>query len=97
MPTHKALFLLEKHGEFAVRDVETYKPGPGELLVEIRATGLNPLDWKIQQVGIFVSEYPAILGTDAAGVVQEVGEGVEGFTVGDRVYVFCFVPPLSWD
>ncbi|KAI0783888.1 GroES-like protein [Irpex lacteus] len=85
MPTHKALFLLEKYGEFVVGDVETYKPGPGELLVEIKATGLNPLDWKIQQVGIFVSEYPAILGTDAAGVVKEVGEGVEGFTVGDRI------------
>ncbi len=87
MPTHKALYLLEKHGEFAIRDVETYHPGPGELLVEIKAVSLNPLDWKVQALGLFVTEYPAILGYDAAGVVKEVGEGAEGFTVGDRVYV----------
>ncbi|KAI0783886.1 medium-chain dehydrogenase/reductase like protein [Irpex lacteus] len=85
MPTHKALYLLEKHGEFAVRDIETYKPGPGELLVEAKAIGLNPLDWKIQEVGLFVTEYPAILGYDAAGIVKEVGDGVDGFVVGDRV------------
>lgn len=90
MPTHKALYLLEKHGEFAVRDVETYKPGPGELLVEAKAIGLNPLDWKIQEVGLFVTEYPAILGYDAAGIVKEVGDGVDGFVVGDRVYVFIW-------
>lgn len=88
MATHKALLLLEKHGEFAVRDVETYKPGPGELLIEIKAVSLNPLDWKVHAIGMFVSKYPAILGYDAAGVVKEVGEGVEGFAVGDRVYVY---------
>ncbi|KAI0783887.1 GroES-like protein [Irpex lacteus] len=85
MPTHKALYLLEKHGEFAIRDVETYHPGPGELLVEIKAVSLNPLDWKVQALGLFVTEYPAILGYDAAGVVKEAGEGTEGFAVGDRV------------
>ena len=85
--THKALFLLEKYGQFAVREVETYTPGRGELLVEIKAIGLNPLDGKIQDVGIFVQDYPAIIGTDAAGVVKQVGEGVTDFAVGDRVYV----------
>lgn len=88
MSTHKALFLLEKQGDYAVKDVPTPKPGPGELLVEIEATGLNPADWKIHDYGVFITEYPAVLGTDAAGIVKEIGEGVTGFAPGDRVCVF---------
>lgn len=85
MSSHKALFLLEKQGDFAVRDVETPKPGPGELLVQVKAAGLNPRDWKIQATGLFIKEYPTILGIDGAGVVKEVGEGVTDFIVGDNV------------
>ncbi|KAI0783891.1 GroES-like protein [Irpex lacteus] len=85
MSTHKALLLLEKNGEYAVRDVPTPKPGPGQLLIEVRATALNPADWKRHDIGVLISEYPAILGIDAAGVVKAVGEGVTNFAVGDRV------------
>ncbi|KAI0692523.1 chaperonin 10-like protein [Cytidiella melzeri] len=75
MSTQKAIFLLEKQGSYAVRDIEVYnKPGRGELLVEIKAAGLNPVDWKIQATGYFRTDYPAILGIDAAGVVKEVGK-----------------------
>lgn len=87
MASQKALLLPESRGEFAVRDIPIPKPGPGELLVEVRAAALNPIEWKIQQFDFFVSEYPAVLGLDSAGVVKEVGEGVTGFVVGDRVYV----------
>lgn len=83
--TQKALLLLEKQGSYAVRDFEVYKPGPGELLVQILSTGLNPVDWKIQATGYFVDTYPAVLGTDSSGVVVEVGEGVTNFKVGDKV------------
>ncbi|KAI0783889.1 GroES-like protein [Irpex lacteus] len=85
MSTHKALVVLEKGGEYVVRDIPTPKPGPGELLVEVKATALNPVDWKVHDHGYFISEWPAILGSDAAGVVKEIGEGVTGFAVGDRV------------
>ncbi|KAI0783925.1 medium-chain dehydrogenase/reductase like protein [Irpex lacteus] len=85
MTTQKALLLLEKHGEFALRDIPIQKPGPGELLVEIKATSLNPVEWKIRQIGFFITEYPAVLGHDSAGIVKEIGEGVTGFAVGDRV------------
>ena len=63
------------------------EPGPGEVLVEVHAAALNPLDWKIHDYDFFISEYPAILGSDAAGVVKKVGEGVTNVVVGDRMYV----------
>ncbi|KAI9061161.1 GroES-like protein [Trametes sanguinea] len=81
----KALFLQTKHGEFAVATRPVPKPGPGELLVKNEATGLNPVDWKIQAFGLFIEKYPAILGMDAAGVVEAVGERLTGFKAGDQV------------
>jgi len=85
MPQHKALFLQAKQGAFAPGTTDTIKPGPGDLLVKVVATALNPVDWKIQKYGMFVENYPAILGTDSAGVVEEVGEGVTAFKKGDKV------------
>lgn len=90
--TQKALFLLEAHGAYAVRDKAVVDPAPGEVLVEVRAAALNPLDWKIHDYDFMISEYPAVLGSDAAGVVVKVGEGVGNVCVGDRVYVeFLFI------
>lgn len=64
--------------------------GPGQVRVRVRAVGLNPMDWifasmpqMAQQFGITL---PAGFGTDFAGTVDEVGEGVSGFAVGDRVF-----------
>ena len=87
MTTHKALLLLKKQGKYAVQDVPTPRPGPGELLVEVKATALNPVDWKVHDYGFYIPKYPAILGSDAAGTVKAVGEGVTDFTIGDRVCV----------
>ncbi|KAF9555154.1 GroES-like protein [Agrocybe pediades] len=84
--TQKALFLEKKFGEFVIRETGVYTPGPGELLVKIKSTSLNPADWKIQKNGILVQEFPAILGSDIAGDVEEVGEGVKEFKKGDRVF-----------
>lgn len=86
----KSLFLLEDKGSFAVQEADIPTPGPGELLVEIRATALNPVDWKIHVYGAFFLEhfdFPGVLGTDCAGVVKAIGDGVTTFSVGDRVYV----------
>ncbi|MDT9591562.1 NADP-dependent oxidoreductase [Nocardioides zeae] len=72
-----------------VVEVETPEPGPGEVLVEVRAAGINPLEWK-QRSGLRPT--PAIveprrIGSDGAGVVAAVGEGVQGWAVGDEVIV----------
>ncbi|HEY9846248.1 MAG TPA: zinc-dependent alcohol dehydrogenase family protein [Candidatus Caenarcaniphilales bacterium] len=60
-----------------------------ELLVRLKAAGVNPLDTKLRRRGTFYPErMPAILGCDGAGVVEAVGEEVQNFQVGDAVY-FC--------
>ncbi len=69
-----------------VEEVPTPEPQAGEVLIKILATGLNRLEDYIRD-GSIVPElaWPHILGADAAGEVAAVGEGVTGFTVGERV------------
>lgn len=69
-------------------DIPRPVAGPGELLIAVHASGVNPADLKIAagQLGPAAPELPAILGMDFAGVVVEVGPGVRGFAVGDAVY-----------
>jgi len=60
-----------------------------ELLVRLKAAGVNPIDTKLRQRGTFYPEQvPTILGCDGAGVVEAIGSEVQDFRVGDRVY-FC--------
>jgi NADPH:quinone reductase-like Zn-dependent oxidoreductase len=66
-------------------------PGPGELLVRNYAIAANPVDWKIQDYGFAITEYPNVLGSDGCGIVTAVGEGVTKFKVGDRVTGFAAV------
>lgn len=87
MSPQKALYLLELHGKFSVQDKDVPEPGPGEVLVEVHSTALNPIDWKIPAYGIVVTTYPAILGLDAAGVVTKLGAGVSDVSLGEKVYV----------
>jgi NADPH:quinone reductase-like Zn-dependent oxidoreductase len=88
----QALWLESKQGKFVVGSRVIPKAAPGELLVKVKAAALDPVDWKIQQ-GIFSlsDTYPMVLGTDIAGDVEEVGEGVTKFSKGDRVYVIYAV------
>ncbi|PAV16319.1 GroES-like protein [Pyrrhoderma noxium] len=88
MTQQKALFIQELKGEWKVSTKAIPKAKPGELVVKVEATALNPIDWKVHDIDYFVNfvqEYPAILGSDSAGTVEEVGEGVKGFSKGDRV------------
>ncbi len=69
-------------------DIATPKPKPGHILIKVLAAGVNRLDHYIRE-GSVVPElpFPHILGTDAAGEVAELGEGVSGFEAGERVIV----------
>ena len=61
--------------------------GPGEVLVQVAATSVNPADYKLRQAGPPIApELPAALGCDVAGRVLAVGDGVAGFAEGDEVY-----------
>ncbi len=59
----------------------------GQLLVAVRAAGVNPVDWKLRS-GMFSAsgQFPAVLGNEVSGVVEQVGRGVTGFAVGDAVF-----------
>jgi NADPH:quinone reductase-like Zn-dependent oxidoreductase len=59
--------------------------GPGEVRIAVRAAGVNASDWKKRQ-GLMDDELPQTLGYEAAGVVDELGEGVADVAVGDRVF-----------
>ncbi|KAF8148881.1 chaperonin 10-like protein [Crassisporium funariophilum] len=84
--TQKALILPEKFGKFVLDTISIPKPAAGELLVQVKAASLNPVDWKVQKYGIFIEDFPAIVGSDIAGDVVQVGEGVTEFKKGDRVF-----------
>ncbi|MFJ2178473.1 NADP-dependent oxidoreductase [Streptomyces sp. NPDC087851] len=64
-------------------------PGPGEIRVRVAAASVNPIDWKLRSGAlheIFPLDLPAIPGRDGAGVVDEIGDGVRGVSIGDRVF-----------
>ncbi|OAF15552.1 quinone oxidoreductase [Bradyrhizobium centrolobii] len=77
-----------QNGRFRDADIETRRPGDGELQIRVHASGVNPVDHLIRtgQAPFAMPALPAVLGTDVAGVVTEVGAGVKGFAVGDEVY-----------
>ena len=59
---------------------------PDEVGIKITATAVNPVDWKMRDHDAFITKYPAILGSDAAGTIVAVGSNVTRFSVGDRVF-----------
>jgi NADPH:quinone reductase-like Zn-dependent oxidoreductase len=62
-------------------------PGPGQVRIAVRAVGVNPVDWKMRS-GMMGGELPQGTGREAAGLVDELGEGVEDVAPGDRVFGF---------
>jgi NADPH:quinone reductase-like Zn-dependent oxidoreductase len=84
----KAIRIHEDGGPEVLRyeDVADPEPDPGEVLVSLRAAGLNHLDVWVRK-GLPSAPKPRILGADGAGVVTALGDGVDGFEIGDRVVV----------
>jgi NADPH:quinone reductase-like Zn-dependent oxidoreductase len=69
-------------------DVPEPVAGDGELVVRVRAAGINPGDWRMRE-GSYGDVAPAVLGREVAGTVTAVGPGVDGFAVGDEVFGGC--------
>jgi len=79
-----------EHGDadvLTVDDVPTPEPGHGEALVRVHAASVNPIDTYVREGGVEpAGGLPHVGGADAAGVVEAVGDGVEGLSTGDRVF-----------
>jgi len=67
------------------------EPRPNEVLIEVHASSVNPVDYKIRdgRAGFLAPSFPAVLHPDCAGVVRAVGAAVTGFAPGDRVFSFA--------
>lgn len=73
----------------AYEDAPRPTPGPGEVLIRVHATTVNPFDCAARagyMTGYFNYIFPLVIGTDVSGVIEEVGAGVTGFSAGDQVY-----------
>jgi NADPH:quinone reductase-like Zn-dependent oxidoreductase len=66
-------------------DLPDPHPGPGQVRIAVRAAGVNASDWKKRE-GLMDPELPQTLGYEAAGIVDELGDGVTGVALGDRVF-----------
>ncbi len=82
----KAIRIAETGGPEVMKlvDVEVGKPGPGQVRVRQTAIGLNYID-TYHRSGLYPLQFPSGLGLEAAGVVEEVGEGVTSLKPGDRI------------
>jgi NADPH:quinone reductase-like Zn-dependent oxidoreductase len=85
MPVNKAAWIDAKGTNLRVGDAPMPSPGPGEIVIRGRSVAINPLDWHMQDWGVFIKEWPSIFGCDVAGEVYQVGAEVSRFKPGDRV------------
>ncbi|MGW7381095.1 zinc-dependent alcohol dehydrogenase family protein [Streptomyces sp. NPDC054794] len=84
----RAVVLREFDTPLVLSEIERPDAGPGQVLVKVKASGVNPLDAKIRagKAAHARRTLPAVLGLDLAGVVEEVGAGVDDFAPGDEVF-----------
>jgi NADPH:quinone reductase-like Zn-dependent oxidoreductase len=87
--------VVHQYGGPEVLKFEDYPdpvPGPGEVLVRVAATSVNPIDYK-RRAGLtkdfYPLTFPGLIGVDLAGTIMKGGPGVEGFSVGDKVFAMA--------
>ena len=93
----KAVILTDFDREPAYTDVPTPEPGPNEVRIRVRASSVNGFDVSMADgntKGMMEHEFPVTLGRDYAGVIDQVGDGVTRYAVGDEVFGFVFTAPL---
>jgi NADPH:quinone reductase-like Zn-dependent oxidoreductase len=85
-------------GPITLMDLPTPEIGAAEVLIRVRAAGVNPFDWKVAD-GVLEDQmehrFPLILGFDAAGVIERVGADVTELAEGDEVYGYLFKPVIG--
>jgi NADPH:quinone reductase-like Zn-dependent oxidoreductase len=96
----KAIAIREFGGRDKLEPMDLPVPelGNGEVLVRVRAAGVNPVDWKIREgrlKDLFPHRFPLIPGWDAAGIVERIGPGVTRFRVGDEIFAYCRKPVVQ--
>lgn len=85
MPRNQAAWILAAGQPLKVGDAQYEPPGPQDIMIRNQAVAINPVDWKMQDHGMFIESYPTVFGCDVAGTVEEVGSEVKSFAPGDRV------------
>lgn len=70
----------------AYEDVAKPQPAENEVLVRVKAAGVNPVDWKIREGYLGPRSFPFITGVDFSGVIEGIGSGTSAFRVGDEVF-----------
>ena len=93
----RAVTVTEYGATPAVAEIPTPEPGPGQVLINLRAAGMNPMDsvlasgaWKPMP-----ATFPMVLGADGAGVVEQLGDGASRFSVGDDLFGQLLIAPLG--
>jgi NADPH:quinone reductase-like Zn-dependent oxidoreductase len=93
----RAITVTEYGAAPAVAEMPTPGSGPGQVLIKLRAAGMNPMDrtlasgdWKAMP-----ATFPMVLGADGAGVVEQLGEGESRFSLGDDLFAQLFIAPLG--
>lgn len=84
-PGNQAAWLDGQGKQLRVAAADMPKAGADDLVVRVFAAAVNPVDWKIQDTGMFIPQWPTIVGEDIAGEVVEAGSSVTRFKKGDRV------------
>lgn len=93
----RAVIVREFGDVPVVAEVPAPQPGPREVLIKLRAAGMNPMDrtlasgdWRPMP-----ATFPMVLGADGAGVVVGIGEGTTLFSAGDKVFGQLLIAPLG--
>jgi NADPH:quinone reductase-like Zn-dependent oxidoreductase len=89
MSNQAAWITAPKAKPFKIDMAPMPEPEPHEVVLRNYAAAINPADWKTQEMGGVIAQYPSILGIDAAGEVVAVGSAVTRFQTGDRVIAHC--------
>ncbi len=93
--------LINKYGHnnvVEIKDVLQPKPGPSEVLIRVRAAGVNPVDWKIREGmmrTVLGEAFPMVLGRECAGEIAETGTSVKRFKKGDHIIAITDIRRLG--